>query len=209
MRHVSPSTWSIALSAGYAGRPLADHDAELGFVMDFADVRRNPNRVARADDRGRGLQEHRAARTAAACSSPPRDPCSSARWQRPSTASPDTECAPGFTLPALQLRAASSEQPVEHIAVDEPIRAARFHRVARGAFVLDSEQPGRGHRIVSSTRFRRRALIAAASIGRPPPLCRRRCGPAATVVSRNDVSVIGAGVRGESLSPGASPRKTR
>ena len=42
----------------YARRPLPYHDAELGLVMDFADVRRNPNRIARANHRGRRLHEH-------------------------------------------------------------------------------------------------------------------------------------------------------
>ena len=67
----------------------------------------------------------------------------------------------GFTsLPAFAAASAAARAAnPRNVAVNEPIGAARLQRVASGSFVLDSKQPGGGHRIVSSTRFRRRALV--------------------------------------------------
>jgi hypothetical protein len=39
----------------------------------------------------------------------------------------------------------------EQIAINQPVRAACFYGVSRGALVLDSKQPRRVQRIVSST----------------------------------------------------------
>ena len=50
---VRPSTWSQACAARHAMRAPADHDAQLGLVIDAADAGRQQDRLARADDRRR------------------------------------------------------------------------------------------------------------------------------------------------------------
>ena len=45
------------ISPAHAMRPPSDHDAELGFMVDAPDTRRQADRVARPDDRTRWLDE--------------------------------------------------------------------------------------------------------------------------------------------------------
>ena len=115
-----------------AGRALPDDHAELRFVMYLAGVRRNANRVARSDNRGRRFEKHERLwrerlvhlRRVVFVIQPDGN-----HFRRRTTGLRNLE---GVTACALL------ERTVEDIALDQPKRAVRLHRVTRAAIVLDS-----------------------------------------------------------------------